>query len=138
MAIAKTDCPILKGISYEAVQIIPSATGVTSIIPATARVVEVQANTVGVNDWIYLPDIAKVANGNTIMIIGNSAGFEVRTPASSNTKVNNVDADGGAAEYTYPSAYQIHYFTKINSTVGWEAHGFTAIGAAVTAIIPDA
>jgi hypothetical protein len=137
MAIAKTDCPILKGISYEAVKITPSATGVTSIIPATARVVEVQANTVGVNDIIVLPALATVQNGNTIKIVGNSAGFEVRTPDLSTELINNTDSDG-TQEYTFPAGYQIHYFTKINNTVGWEAHGFTAIGAAVTAIVPDA
>ena len=130
--------PTLKGISYEAKIITPSATGATSIIPATARVVTLAANTVGVNDWVYLPDIAKVGNGNTIMLIGNSAGCEVRTPASSNTKINNVDADGGAAEYAIAAGYQIHYFTKITNAVGWESHGYTAIGAVIAAYVPDA
>lgn len=137
MANPKSDCPTFKGVSFEAVNIIPSATGATSNIPSTARVVTVGANTVGVNDIIVLPALATVDNGNTIMIICNAAGMEIRTPASSGEKINTVDSDG-TQEYTVPAGGQIHYFTKITNTIGWEGHGYTAIGAVVTAIVPDA
>lgn len=137
MAIVQNDFPTVKGLVIEPFNITPKATAI-SHIPSTAQNVIVGANTVGVNDIIVLPSLATVKNGNTIKIVGNAAGFEIRTPVSSNEKINNVDSDGGAAEYTVPAGSQIHYFTKISDTVGWEAHGFTAIGAAVGAITPDA
>lgn len=136
MAIVQNDFPTVKGLVVEPLNITPKATAI-AFIPSTAQNVVVQANTVNTDDQIVLPALATVQNGNTIRIVGNSAGFEVRTPASSGEKINDTDSDG-TQEYTFPAAYQIHYFTKISTTVGWEAHGFTAIGAAVGAITPDA
>jgi hypothetical protein len=125
--------------TLEPVVLLPnSAQGTGNSVPPEVRVVSVGANVNGVNDFIVLPSLASVPNGHEITVYCNAAGMEVRTPASSNEKINNVDSDGGAAEYTVPAGSQIHYFTKINNTIGWEAHGFTAIGAAVGAITPDA
>jgi hypothetical protein len=137
MAIVSNDYPTVKGLIQEPVILKPNALS-TAKIPAGATVVTVGTNVNNVNDWIVLPKLSSVKNGHTIRIVCNAAGHEIRTEASSNEKINNVDSDGGAAEYTVPAGSQIHYFTKISDTVGWEAHGFTAIGAAVGAITPDA
>jgi len=32
---------------------------------------------------------------------------------------------------------QIHRFVKIDNTIGWMAHGYSALGAVVTAVVPD-
>lgn len=138
MSIVSNDYPTLKGINYEAITLLPdSSAKVTNTIPEGAKSIICGANVNGVNDFIYLPALAAVPNGHTICVVCNAAGMEIRTPASSNEKINNTDADG-TTEYTVAAGGQIHYFTKISATVGWEAHGFTAIGAAVTAIVPDA
>jgi hypothetical protein len=93
MAIVQNDFPTVKGLVVEPFNITPAATAV-SFIPSTAQNVVVQANTAGVNDIIVLPALATVQNGNTIRIVGNAAGFEVRTPASSGEKINDTDSDG--------------------------------------------
>lgn len=138
MAIPQNDYPILKGINFEVKTLYPdSSAKVTNIVPPGTKVVSVGANVNGVNDFIVLPALAETVNGHQILVICNAAGMEIRTPASSNEKINNTDSDG-TAEYTVPAGGQLHFFTKISTTIGWEAHGFTAIGAAVTAIVPDA
>lgn len=138
MAIVSNDYPTVKGLIIEPVTLAPDATDKkTNSVPVGAKVVICAANVTNTNDYIVLPKLSSVTNGHTIMVVCNNAGMEIRTPASSGEKINNTDSDG-TQEYTVPSGYQIHYFTKINSTTGWEGHGFTAIGAAVAAITPDA
>ncbi len=107
-----------------------------NVIPAKSLVVEVSGVQNDANDWIVLPALADVPIGHKIMVIGSAgANFEVRTPATSNEKINNEDCDG-TKEYLFTDT-QIHYFTKIDSTIGWMGNGFTAIGAVATAVVPD-
>lgn len=106
-----------------------------TILPASTQVA-VAANTNDANDFIVLPALADVPVGHTITVVSNAAGHEVRTPASSNEEINNVDSDG-TQEYAIAAGSQIHRFTKIDNTIGWMGQGFTAIGAVVTAVIPD-
>jgi hypothetical protein len=88
------------------------------------------------NDFVVLPALADVPNGWTITMIGQAgANFEVRTPAASNQEINSEDCDG-TKEYLFTNT-QIHKFIKIDNTIGWMAHGFTAIGAVATAVVPD-
>jgi len=112
------------------------ATPGNGVIPAGASVVVCLAGINGVDDWVTLPSLAQVQDGHTIKIIGNSAGLEVRTPASSAEEINSEDCDG-TKEYAIPSGYEVHYFTKINNTIGWMGAGYTAIGAKTTAVVPD-
>jgi hypothetical protein len=105
-------------------------------ILATSNFVAVAANTTDVNDFVVLPSLADVAVGHTVTVVGNAAGFEVRTPASSNEKINNQDADG-TKEYAVASGTGVHRFTKISDSVGWMGQGVTALGAAITAVVPD-
>lgn len=61
-----------------------------SIVPDAAGFVHVTAFTTDANDWIVLPRL-KVGR----LIRGYSAvAHEIRTPASSNEKINDVDSDG--------------------------------------------
>lgn len=108
----------------------------TNSIPPKAKVVEVQGVTNNANDWITLPSLATVQNGHEIIIIGSAgSNFEMRTPASSNEKINAEDCDG-TKEYLFTDT-QIVRVIKIDNTIGWMAHGFSAIGAVVTAVVPD-
>lgn len=107
-----------------------------NMIPAGVSMVSVGANVNGVNDWVTLPSLSSVPNGFTITVVSNAAGHEVRTPASSAEEINSEDCDG-TKEYAIPAGGQIHRFTKIDNTIGWMGQGFTAIGAVVTAVVPD-
>lgn len=112
-----------------------AAEGSTNSILAGVTGVEVTAVTVDANDWIVLPPIADVPIGHTIRIAANAgANFEMRTPAASNTKINDVDADG-SQEYLVTDTHTV-IVTKRTST-GWVAQSLTKLGAVVTAVIPD-
>lgn len=125
----------LKPIFLTADDATPAVLG-QNVIPPRAKVVEVSGVANDANDWIVLPALADVPIGHEIMVIGSAgANFEVRTPASSGEKINNEDCDG-TKEYLFTDT-QIHYFKKIDSTIGWMGHGFSAIGAVVTAVVPD-
>lgn len=106
-----------------------------NMIDNTSKVVRLGANVNGVNDFVTLPPLASVPNGHRITIIAGAANCEVRTPASSAEEINSEDCDG-TKEYLL-TATQIHYFTKIDNTIGWMGNGFTAIGAVATAVVPD-
>lgn len=109
--------------------------GVNVIDPAVTTVVT-GANVNGVNDFLVLPALADVPSGHVVTIISNAAGHEVRTPATSAEEINSEDCDG-TKEYAIAAGGQIHRFTKIDDTIGWMGQGFTAIGAVVTAVVPD-
>lgn len=105
-------------------------------IPAGVRMVEVVGVTNDANDWITLPSLQRVENGFEIVILCSAgANFELRTPASSNQEINSEDCDG-TKEYLCTDT-QIVKVIKINNTIGWMAHGYTAIGAVATAVVPD-
>jgi len=130
--------PNLKGVNFEAVQLTPDdSESVLNIIPSGAKVVKCLDGVNGVNDFVTLPSLATVRDGHSIMIICNTAGMEIRTPASDAEEINSENCDG-TKEYTVAAGDQIHYFTKIDSTIGWMGNGYTAIGAVVGAITPGA
>jgi hypothetical protein len=107
----------------------------STILPGT-NAAYVDAYTTDANDWIVLPALASVENGFTITVVGQAQGnFEVRTPAASGEEINSEDCDG-TKEYLFTNT-QIHKFIKIDNTIGWMAHGFSALGAVVTAVVPD-
>lgn len=109
--------------------------GVNVVDPGVTQV-EVGANVNGVDDFIVLPALADVPVGHTITVVSNAAGHEVRTPATSGEKINNQDCDG-TKEYAIAAGSQVHIFRKISDSIGWMGQGFTAIGAVVTAVVPD-
>ena len=112
-----------------------SAINGTNVIDPGITSVRLGANVNGTNDIVYLPALADVPNGHEITIIAGAANCEVRTPASSTEEINSENCDG-TKEYLL-TATQIHRFIKIDNTIGWMGHGFTAIGTAATAIVPD-
>ena len=137
--------PVLDGISYRpyilkarndntGANTDASSTG--NSIPASAKVAVVGSNETDADDWITLPALADVANGHEILVLCSAgANFEMRTPASSNEKINNVDADG-TNEYLCTDTDVIRVI-KVNNTAGWVAQSLTNLGAVRTAVIPD-
>ena len=112
-----------------------SSTG--NSIPPTAKSVVVETVETNANDWIPLPTLADVPNGHQILIFANAASnFELRTPATSNAKINNVDSDG-TQEYLVTDTDMV-IITKRNNTDGWVAQSITNLGAVRTAVVPDA
>lgn len=97
--------------------------------------VRLGANVNDVNDFVVLPPLSSVPNGFEITIVAGAANCEVRTPAASAEEINSEDCDG-TKEYLL-TATQIHKFIKIDNTIGWMGTGWTAIGTAVTAVVPD-
>lgn len=116
----------------------PAATAIgTNAIAATDKVVEVAAVVNDANDWITLPLLSTVPNGHEITILCSAGGgFEMRTPAASGDKINNVDSDG-TNEYVCTDT-EIIKVVKISNTIGWMAHAYSAIGAVVVAVVPHA
>lgn len=132
-----SNTPRVDGVEVTPVILIAAAAqGTGNSIPPLAQTVEVQGVANDANDFIVLPSLASVPNGHRITVIGSAgSNFEVRTPASSAEEINSEDCDG-TKEYLFTDT-QIHYFTKIDNTIGWMGNGYTAIGAVVTAVIPD-
>lgn len=136
MALAKGTIPTFDGLQVNSVTLLPTATqGTGNSIAAHVRAVRLGANVTDVNDFTVLPSLAHVPTGHTITIIAGAANSELRTPAASNEKINNVDSDGTAEALL--TAGNVHTVTKIDNTIGWMLEARTAIGAFVTAIIPD-
>lgn len=134
--------PVYDGIWFKPFIVKPAAALVTTgtptnAIPPTVKVVEVIAVTNDANDWITLPKLADVPNGHEITILCNAGGhFELRTPALSAEEINSEDCDG-TKEYQCTDT-EIVKVIKINNTIGWMAHAYTAIGAVAAAVVPGA
>ena len=110
--------------------------GAASTINAGVTAVDVQAVTNDANDWIVLPALADVPVGHEIRIACNAGGnFELRTPATSGEKINNVDADG-TQEYLCTDTDTVRIW-KLSDTDGWVAQSLTILGAVRTAVVPD-
>src|SRR3990167_2450041 len=110
--------------------------GAGSTILPGVRSVTVGAVVNDANDWIVLPALSSVPDGHEITILCSAGGnFEMRTPASSAAEINSEDCDG-TKEYLMTDT-QVVKVVKINNNIGWMAHGYSAIGAVVTAVIPD-
>jgi len=125
-----------KGIEFEPQQIVPnSAQGARNTITAGVSVVKLLANANDVNDFTVLPSLASVQDGHQITILAGAANSELRTPASSNEKINNVDSDG--SQEALLTAGNVYTVTKLSNSAGWMLEGRTAIGAYQTAIVPD-
>lgn len=110
--------------------------GAGSLISAGVTSVTVAAVTNDADDWIVLPAVAGVPIGHQIVVACNAGGgFEIRTPASSNTKINTVDSDG-PVEYLATDT-EVITFTLVSAADGWVATALSAAGAVVTAVVPD-
>ena len=100
----------------------------TGLIPATAAYVTVTcANAAHI---VTLPT-ASVGKQITVHVI--TTAVHVRTAASSNLTINNVDADGGAADADVPVSHTV-VFTKVTAT-GWVTSAITEAGIAYTVVV---
>lgn len=112
----------------------PSDNGNT--IPPTAKSVVIDGVENNADDWVTLPALADTPNGHQIIILANAdSNFELRTPASSGEKINDVDSDG-TQEYLVTDTDMV-IVTKRNNTDGWVAQSITNLGAVRTAVVPD-
>lgn len=145
MSTTNTDSPVLDGVWFRPyiLKARNDNTGATTdsestgnSIPPTAKVAYVDTVETNADDWITLPSLADVPNGHEILVIAQAgANFEMRTPASSNEKINAVDADG-SQEYLVTDT-DIVRVIKVDNTSGWVAQSLTNLGAVRTAVIPD-
>lgn len=136
MSVTNTS-PSLRGVEFSPVVLTAAAVNTSAnAIPPKAKSVVVSAVANDANDWVVLPPLATVQNGHEITIV-NSAGsnFELRTPASSNEEINSEDCDG--TKELLMTDTQIVKVIKINNTIGWMAHAYTALGAVSAAVVPD-
>lgn len=129
--------PTYKYVFFETQTVKPAAAqGVGNTIAPGVKQVVVTTVTNDADDFIVLPSLAKVPDGFELTILCSAGGnFEMRTPASSAEEINSEDCDG-TKEYLMTDT-QVVKVVKINNTIGWMAHGYSAIGAVVTAVVPD-
>ena len=129
--------PTYKYVFFETQTVKPAAAqGVGNTIQPGVKQVDVAAVTTNADDFIVLPSLAKVPNGFELTILCNAGGnFEIRTPASSNEKINNEDSDG-TKEYLATDT-EVIKAVKMSNTAGWMLHGYSKLGAVVTAVVPD-
>lgn len=119
---------------YQALTAAADSGSGSSLLPGTTMAAVVGVTT-DANDWIVLPPIDDVPIGHTLRIAANAgSNFEMRTPASSNTKINDIDSDG-SQEYLVTDT-DLVIVTK-RTTTGWCAQSLTKLGAVRTAVIPD-
>lgn len=131
------DFPKFTGMNYKPQFVTPDAVG-KGVVLDFSKVVCVNAVTNDANDFIVLPLLANVPDGHEFKVFCNAGtNFEIRTPALSNNKINNVDCDGGANEYLATDT-EIIIFQKIDGTIGWMAQAYSQIGAVVAAVVPHA
>ncbi len=128
--------PHFEGMTMKAFILTPDSAGSSvNSIPKSARSVRLGANVNGVTDFTVLPNLADVPDGHQIVIVAGVANSELRTPASSDEEINSENGDG--TKEALLTATNIHFVTKIDNTIGWMLEARTAIGAFVTAIVPD-
>lgn len=119
------------GVAEQVVLVGAADSSAKSRIPSTAKHVRVQSNTNDTNDWIVLP--TGIPEGHTITGYSVVA-HEIRTEASSNIKINDVDADGSQeAAITATWNWRATYM----GSTGWVLYAWTKLAAPSTAIIPD-
>ena len=109
-----------------------SDSGAGSTVGADVCFVEVTAANAGVDDWIVLPSAIQGKKVTVNASVG--ANFEIRTPASSNETINNVDSDG-SNEYLATDTDTI-IFTCPEDGV-WIGVSYTNLGAVRAAVVPD-
>ena len=137
MAQSNGRTPRLQGVEYTPVVVVATATDVSvNSIPPLAKSVKVTGVVTNADDYVYLPPLNSCPDGHEIVLLCNAgANFELRTPAASGEKINAQDCDG-TKEYLCTDT-EVVKVVKINNTIGWMAHGYSAIGAVVEAVVPD-
>lgn len=116
---------------YQAIVVANNTSGIASRVPESADSVVVTAITNDANDWIVLPPGRPGMSIRGWSVIAH----EIRTDASTNVKINNVDSDG-SQEAAIPATtlWQADY---VSSTAGWILRAWDELAAPITAIVPD-
>lgn len=110
--------------------VVPTSGGLTTgLILASDTYIAVTS--AGANDIVTLPDIATVPLGKEIWGQNGATACEMRTPALSNTTINNGDADSNEGVL----AANVAFMVKKISATGWVL--LTIVGGAVAAPTPD-
>ena len=137
MAVSNSLAPKMDGVEYTPFTLIAAAAqGTGNSIPPLTKSVKVTGVANDANDFVVLPSLASCPDGHEITLLCSAASnFELRTPATSAEEINSEDCDG-TKEYLCTDT-QVVKIVKINNTIGWMAHGYSAIGAVVTAVVPD-
>jgi len=138
MAQSNGRTPRLQGVEYTPAALLAddSQSALNSIPPLT-KTVKVTGVVNDADDFIVLPSLAACPDGHEITLLCSAgANFELRTPATSAEEINSEDCDG-TKEYLCTDT-EVVKVVKINNTIGWMAHGYSAIGAVVAAVVPDA
>lgn len=127
--------PKFKALKYETVELKAAAANSSiNTIPDGVRSVKVLGVVNDANDWVTLPSLGRVDDGHEIVInCAAGANFELRTPTSSNEKINNVDSDG-TQEHLCTDTDLVRCVKKAS---GWICQSVTNLGAVRTAVIPD-
>ncbi len=100
-----------------------------SRVPIGCDFVQVAAVATDANDWIILP--TGVSPGHKVRGWSTVA-HEIRTEASSNLKINDVDGDG--SQEAAVAATTLWEATYANATQGWIVVAWTELGAALTLV----
>ena len=137
MAQSNGRTPRLAGVEFTPVELVAQATQISkNSIPPLTNSVKVTGVATNADDFIVLPPLNSCPDGHEIVLLCSAASnFELRTPASSAEEINSEDCDG-TKEYLCTDT-QVVKIVKINNTIGWMAHGYSAIGEVVTAVVPD-
>lgn len=127
----------MEGVEFVPLRITADATQTKlNSIPRLTKSVVVGGVVTDANDFVVLPALADCPDGHRIVMLASAgSNFEVRTPASSNEKINGQDSDG--TKELLVTDTTVVFFTKISNSVGWMSNPFTAIGAVATAVVPD-
>lgn len=137
MALNSSTEPIVKGIVVKPFKVTADdSEGSINTIPAGSTSVVVVGITEDADDFVVLPRLGTVPNGHEITILCSAgSGFELRTPVTSEEEINSENCDG--TKELLCTDTEVLKVVKIDNTIGWMAHAYSAIGAVVTAVVPN-
>lgn len=130
---AVTVTPLLTGakIQVTASAVTATADGLTTgLIPSGASFVSVTSDSADKIITLPAPTV-----GHVVRIATPATGCELRTVASSNVKINDVDSDG---TNELALAADSHFVCECISATEWIVRGFSNQGADLAALVPDA
>ena len=135
IALTSTGVKFERGFTNGVHQINAESTENNNLITGYYNTVLVSGAVSDADDFIVLPAIATVEIGHQIQIFCSAGGaFEMRTPSTSNTTINNLDCDGSTYEYLCTDT-EVITVTKRTAT-GWVATAISKLGTRVVAVVP--
>lgn len=114
--------------------IVATADGLTTGLITDEDTFVIATNGGSADNIITLPLATSETRGRRIAIYASGGNVELRTPASSNQTINNVDSDGSQEALLTSGNF---YYAIQTLDTGWILTGYTNLGAVQTAIVPD-